>query len=227
MERDLAWLNADRTLARVLQWRPLEARRGPHARRDHSKRSSAAPADDRAALRPAGLLPLSARSIQPGAEHVPRGRLQVTCPTLIKQSLDLGRRDGCGQRRGSRCGAVARRTWLLPHRCASREARNRGARPATGPYFLSFASNAPRLTPRRLAASDWLPPAAVIVRVISLHSSALLYSRRFRRSSGGGSSSAPAHGVDPGSVGSRGSQLSSIEMSSVPQMIAHRSITFC
>src|SRR6266540_7365153 len=94
MERDLAWLNADQTLAHVLQWRPPEARGEADARGYHSKRSLDAPADDRAALRPSGLLPLSARSIQPGAEHVPRRRLQVACPALIAPiTADLVERD--------------------------------------------------------------------------------------------------------------------------------------
>ncbi len=63
--------------------------------------------------------------------------------------------------------------------------------------------------------------------VISLRSSASMYSRRFSSSSGGGSGAAPALGVDSESVESRGSRLSSMEMSSVPQMIAQRSSTFC
>ena len=70
-------------LARILHWQPPEVRGGVDARRDHSKRSSHARAHDRAALRAADVLALFARGIQSGAEHVPRGRLQVACPAQI------------------------------------------------------------------------------------------------------------------------------------------------
>src|SRR6267143_5253997 len=58
---------------------------------------------------------------------------------------------------------------------------------AANPYFFRRSISEPRLSPRRRAASDWLPATDASVRAITLRSSASSCSRKLSVPSGGGS----------------------------------------